>query len=63
MYVGMTFVQVGLGLALNNLWISALSPISLLVTHFIAVLPEERYLTEKFGDSYKALLLRVRRYL
>jgi protein-S-isoprenylcysteine O-methyltransferase Ste14 len=31
--------------------------------HFMAVLPEERYLTEKFGDSYRAYLLKVRRYL
>jgi len=63
MYVGVTLIQFGLGLALSNLWISLLAPFSLLAIHFIAVVPEERYLTEKFGDSYKAFLLRVRRYL
>jgi protein-S-isoprenylcysteine O-methyltransferase Ste14 len=31
--------------------------------HFIAVLPEERYLSEKFAESYKAYLAQVRRYL
>ena len=60
MYVGMTLLQLGLGLALNNLWISLLSPVSLLVVHFLA---EEKYLSEKFGDSYRAYLTKVRRYL
>ena len=63
MYVGMTCLQIGLGLAFNNLWISLLAPFSLLVVHFIAVVPEERYLTEKFGESYRAYLIKVRRYL
>jgi protein-S-isoprenylcysteine O-methyltransferase Ste14 len=36
---------------------------SLLVVHFIAVVPEERYLTEKFGESYGAYVIKVRRYL
>jgi protein-S-isoprenylcysteine O-methyltransferase Ste14 len=62
-YVGMTLIQLGLGLALNNLWISLLAPVSLLIVHFIAVLPEEKYLTEKFGADYKAYLRSVRRYL
>jgi protein-S-isoprenylcysteine O-methyltransferase Ste14 len=58
-----TLLQLGLGLALNNLWISLLSPVSLLVVHFLAVVPEEKYLGEKFGDSYRAYLTKVRRYL
>ena len=36
---------------------------ALLTVHFIAVLPEERYLSEKFGESYKVYLTQVRRYL
>jgi protein-S-isoprenylcysteine O-methyltransferase Ste14 len=63
MYLGLTCIQIGLGLALNNLWISLLAAFSLLAVHFIAVLPEERYLTEKFGDSYRGYLIKVRRYL
>jgi len=31
--------------------------------HFTAVLPEERYLTGKFGDSYIRYKSQVRRYL
>ena len=63
MYVGVTIIQIGLGITFNNLWISLFAPLALLTTHFVAVLPEERYLSEKFGDSYKTYLTRVRRYL
>jgi protein-S-isoprenylcysteine O-methyltransferase Ste14 len=63
MYVGITVIQIGLGLAFNNVWIAAFAPLSLLTTHFVAVLPEERYLSEKFGDGYTSYLTRVRRYL
>jgi protein-S-isoprenylcysteine O-methyltransferase Ste14 len=30
--------------------------------HFIAVLPEEAYLEEKFGESYRRYKASVRRY-
>jgi protein-S-isoprenylcysteine O-methyltransferase Ste14 len=63
MYVGLTLLELGLGLAVNNLWISLFAPLALLSVHFIAVRPEERYLSAKFGVSYRAYLARVRRYL
>ena len=63
MYVGLTLLEIGLGLALNNAWVSALALPALATVHVIAVLPEERYLSGKFGDSYRHYLARVRRYL
>jgi protein-S-isoprenylcysteine O-methyltransferase Ste14 len=63
MYVGLTLVTIGLGDALDDLWISAAAPLALLAVHFIAVLPEERYLSEKFGARYDDYVRRVRRYL
>lgn len=63
MYVGVTLVVVGLGIVLNNFWISLFAGPTLLAVHFIAVLPEERYLAEKFGESYRSFLARVRRYV
>jgi protein-S-isoprenylcysteine O-methyltransferase Ste14 len=63
MYVGVTCVQIGLGVAVGNPWISLLAPVALLTVHFIAVLPEEKYLGEKFGPSYHEYRARVRRYL
>ncbi len=63
MYVGVTLFVVGLGLTVNNIWISLFAAPALVVVHFIAVLPEERYLAEKFGESYRSFLARVRRYV
>src|SRR5205814_937857 len=63
MYVGMTSIPLGVGLLLGNLWIGGLALLSLFVVHFIAVRPEEAYLTERFGEPYRAYLRRVRRYL
>jgi protein-S-isoprenylcysteine O-methyltransferase Ste14 len=37
--------------------------VALLIVHFIAVLPEEQYLAQKFGASYRDYCQRVRRYL
>jgi protein-S-isoprenylcysteine O-methyltransferase Ste14 len=63
MYVGATCVQIGLGVAIGNPWIALLAPVALLTVHFIAVVPEEKYLAEKFGPSYHEYRARVRRYL
>lgn len=63
MYIGMTLLQIGLGIALNNRWIVALALPALLIVHVVAVLPEERYLSERFGDNYRSYLTKVRRYL
>src|ERR1700694_2773149 len=63
MYLGITLFEIGFGLAVNNLWISLFAVPALLTVHFIAVLPEERYLSKKFGESYKAYRTQVRRYL
>ena len=63
MYLGATTIMLGLGVAWNDLWISLFALPALAIVHFIAVLPEERYLSEKFGESYTQYLARVRRYL
>ena len=63
MYLGMTLITVGIGLVADNLWIALFALPALLTVHVIAVLPEERYLSEKFGASYQAYRAQVRRYL
>ena len=63
MYVGLTLLEIGVGLLLNNVWVSAFALLALATVHVIAVLPEERYLSTKFGDSYRNYRGRVRRYL
>ena len=63
MYVGMSMLQASVGLALDDLWIVLLVALSLVVVHFTAVLPEEAYLDEKFGEPYRRYKATVRRYL
>jgi protein-S-isoprenylcysteine O-methyltransferase Ste14 len=63
MYLGITTFQLGLGIATANLWMALLAPLALLIVHYLAVLPEEAYLSEKFGDSYQRYSATVPRYL
>jgi protein-S-isoprenylcysteine O-methyltransferase Ste14 len=63
MYVGMTLLQAGLGLALDNLWMVLFAAVALVAVHYIAVLPEEAYLAHRFGADYLDYKSRVRRYL
>lgn len=63
MYLGMTLLTIGLGLAFNNLWIALLAIPALVVIHVIAVMPEERYLSAKFGEPYIRYTRQVRRYI
>jgi protein-S-isoprenylcysteine O-methyltransferase Ste14 len=63
MYLGLTLFQLGLGVAVDNAWIASLAPLALLVVHVVAVLPEEAYLRQKFGESYQRYTAAVRRYV
>jgi protein-S-isoprenylcysteine O-methyltransferase Ste14 len=62
-YVGMTILQLGIGVALGNPWIAGLAAAGLLTVHFVAVRPEEAYLAEKFGEPYLRYKAAVRRYV
>ncbi len=63
MYVGMTLLGMGVGVLAARGWMIALALAALLAVHFFAVLPEEAYLADKFGEPYRSYLARVRRYL
>jgi protein-S-isoprenylcysteine O-methyltransferase Ste14 len=63
MYASMLLLQMALGVAFDNPWIVLLSAPALMAVHYLAVLPEERYLQEKFGEEYRLYASRVRRYL
>ena len=63
LYVALTLLFIGLTLAVDTWWgFVVLIPV-LIVMHFGVVLREERYLTKKFGDSYRRYRANVRRYL
>ena len=62
-YLGMVLTFFGLGIAIDVLWVSAFALLALFVVHLVAVVPEERYLAELFGEEYARYRNRVRRYL
>ncbi len=63
LYVSLTLMFLGLTLAFDTWWGFILLVPVLLVMHLGVILREERYLEQKFGDSYRRYRERVRRYL
>jgi protein-S-isoprenylcysteine O-methyltransferase Ste14 len=63
MYVGMTFLYLGLALSLGATLSLALLPAVLLMIDRMVIAREERYLEERFGEDYRAYRRRVRRWL
>ena len=62
-YVAMAVILVGLGLAIDSLWVIAMVVPLLLVLRYGVIAREERYLTRKFGEPYRAYTAAVRRWL
>lgn len=62
MYLGMILLQFGLALAFSLDWAIPLGLLLWAALHWGVVLREEAYLTEKFGDDYRALLTSTRRW-
>jgi protein-S-isoprenylcysteine O-methyltransferase Ste14 len=63
MYLGVGLIQLGLGIALGNLWIVLLLVPVVILIYYRAILPEERYLEDKFGDEYASFKASVRRWI
>jgi protein-S-isoprenylcysteine O-methyltransferase Ste14 len=62
LYTGATAVMTGIAFIFALDWLVLLMAPSLLILHFGVVHREERYLEQKFGDSYRAYKARVPRY-
>jgi len=63
LYVGLTLLYCGLTLAFNTWWGLVLLVPILIIMHRGVVLREERYLEQKFGETYRQYCSRVGRYL
>ena len=63
MYLGMTLVLAGFGLAANSLWYLAATPLAMFAVLRLAILPEEAWLTARFGAAYMAWKGRTRRWI
>lgn len=63
MYVAWILVYLSVLCFNPSLWIAMIFPVSILLTHFLAVMPEERALRDLFGEEYTNYCQRVHRYI
>jgi protein-S-isoprenylcysteine O-methyltransferase Ste14 len=63
MMIGWTLIYMGIAFLANFVWIAALLALIILVTHFVDIPKEEKFLEIQFGNEYVEYRRRVRRYL
>ncbi|MCL4264416.1 MAG: isoprenylcysteine carboxylmethyltransferase family protein [Anaerolineae bacterium] len=63
LYLGSVTVFLGITFILNILWILVTLSLSIILCHLILIVPEEQYLTAKFGQEYEQYVASVRRWL
>ena len=63
MYTGLAIAYLGLALLLGSWWPLALWPLVIVTVRQLVIRPEERYLTQRFGQTYTDYQSRVRRWL
>ena len=63
MYLALSLLYTGLGIAADGPWTLALLAPLLIVMHYGVILREERYLERKFADDYRRYKATVRRWL
>jgi protein-S-isoprenylcysteine O-methyltransferase Ste14 len=62
-YVSHVAVTLGLGLLMGSPFVVLLTPVLAIALQKFSIEPEERHLSAKFGDDYKAYVARTRRWL
>lgn len=63
MYLQMVIICFGVAVGLMNGWLFLLTPLCGWLLQQLAIIPEEKYLERKFGESYLAYKKRVPRWL
>jgi protein-S-isoprenylcysteine O-methyltransferase Ste14 len=63
LYLGLIALDVALALLWPSFWALVLTPVGVAALWWGAIVPEERYLREKFGTEYDEYCARVRRWL
>lgn len=62
LYLGLSVIQIGIGLASDNLWMLLLLVPVVWLIQVAVITREEAFLQYKFGDDYQAYTQRVRRW-
>ena len=62
-YIAAAIIMIGIGIMLGNYWVIAFLIPVLIAIHYMAILPEEKYLEEKFGNDYLTYKSAVRRWI
>lgn len=63
MYVSLLIAYTGAGFLSASFWPFLLLPVVIAVVGFVVIRPEERYMSERFGDAYAIYRSRVRRWI
>ncbi len=61
-YMGDVLILLGLAELTHNVWFAILTPVFALAVFWLAILPEERHLEERFGQAYLDYKERTRRW-
>jgi protein-S-isoprenylcysteine O-methyltransferase Ste14 len=61
-YMGDVLILLGLAELTHNLWFAILAPVFALAVFWLAIVPEERHLQERFGQAYLDYKERTRRW-
>ncbi|MBN2501489.1 MAG: isoprenylcysteine carboxylmethyltransferase family protein [Anaerolineales bacterium] len=63
LYMGAVLIFLGIALAINILWTLVTLLISSIICYYVLIVPEEKYLTAKFGKAYQEYIAIVHRWL
>ena len=63
LYLSMVLLLLGLGFVKNTVWFLALAGLAAILLTRAVIVPEERYLERKFGETYLDYKRRVRRWI
>ena len=63
MYLGLLCVYIALALWFGVVWAILLMPVVVLAVQRMAIVKEERYLEQKFGETYRQYKAHVRRWI
>jgi protein-S-isoprenylcysteine O-methyltransferase Ste14 len=62
LYLGSVILFLGIALAINMLWTLVALLASMILCHYVLIIPEEKYLAAKFGDEFEHYIATVHRW-